>query len=92
MLWGLFCPQVDHPQTVISGGPGMSHVAGVKESRVTCPVLTAPMVLMDTWESERKGKARRAYAGSQAEDPGFPPSLPVLDIKGLPEKTGEVFL
>lgn len=34
----------------------MSRVAGVKESQVTCPVLTAPTVLMDTWESERNGK------------------------------------
>lgn len=70
----------------------MSHVAAVKESQVTCSVLTVPMLLMNTWESERNGRQGRLMRDPRLRISVFLPASLVLDIKGLTEKTGDVFL
>lgn len=81
-----------HPQPVSSGQVGNVSCGRSERATGDLPVLTAPMLLMDTWEGERNGRR-----GGLMWDLGLrildllAASL-VLGIKGLTEKTGDVFL
>lgn len=55
-------------------------------------MLTAPMLLMDTWEGERNGRPGGLMQDLRLRISDFLAASLVLDIKGLTEKTGDVFL